>query len=310
MAKRPGTVMRLATPVKAWAQRFLFLLLAAAAFALMLLGKADIAIIERARTAVQDAVAPLLDGLSKPIATVNGIIDYASELANLQAANQALREENEQLLQWQATAREVMAENERLRQLLNFVPDPSARFLSARVIGDQGGAFARSILVAAGAADGVAKGQAAMTGEGLVGRVAEVGQRSARVILLTDINSRIPVLVGRNRDRAVLVGDNSALPDLLYLADEAKIAVGDYVVTSGNGGVLPPGLPVGLVVSVNEGLVEVRPFIDWEHLEIVRLVDYALPGLIEDDFSGAKGIAGEREGEPVGAEPKAAKAAP
>lgn len=293
LAKRPGTVMRLATPVKAWAQRFLFLLLAAAAFGLMLLGKADIAIIERARTAVQDAVSPLLEGLSKPIATVNGIIDYASELANLQAANDALRAENQRLLQWQATAREVMAENERLRQLLNFVPDPSARFLSARVIGDQGGAFARSILVAAGTADGVAKGQAAMTGEGLVGRVAEVGNRSARVILLTDINSRIPVLVGRNRDRAVLVGDNSSLPDLLYLADEAKVGVGDYVVTSGNGGVLPPGLPVGLVVSVGEGIVEVKPFIDWEHLEIVRLVDYALPGLIEDDFSGANAAGGQ-----------------
>lgn len=296
--------MRLATPVKAWAQRFLFLLLAAAAFGLMLLGKADIAIIERARTAVQDAVSPLLDGLSKPIATVNGIIDYASELANLQAANQALREENERLLQWQATAREVMAENERLRQLLNFVPDPSARFLSARVIGDQGGAFARSILVAAGTADGAAKGQAAMTGEGLVGRVAEVGHRSARIILLTDINSRIPVLVGRDRDRAVLVGDNSALPDLLYLADEAKVEVGDYVVTSGNGGVLPPGLPVGVVASVQEGLVEVRPFIDWEHLEIVRLVDYALPGLIENDFSGASAGEGEAPGG-AGVAPKA-----
>jgi len=283
--------MRLATPLKAWAQRFLFLLLAAAAFGLMLLGKADIAIIERARTAVQDAVAPLLEGLAKPVDTVNGIIDYASELATLQATNEALRAENERLLQWQATAREVMAENERLRLLLNFVPDPSARFLTARVVGDQGGAFARSILVSAGAAAGVAKGQAAMTGDGLVGRVAEVGNRSARILLLTDINSRIPVLVGGDRDRAVLVGNNSSEPEILYLADDARVAVGDYVVTSGIGGVLPPGLPVGLVARSASGVIAVRPFVDWDHLETVRLVDYALPGLIEQDFPAADGAA-------------------
>ncbi len=280
--------MRLATPLKAWAQRFVFLMLAAAAFALMLLGKADIAIIDRARTAVQDGVAPLLEGLSKPVATVNGIIDYASELANLQAMNQSLREENERLLQWQSTARELIAENVRLRQLLNFTPDPAARFISARVIGDQGSAFARSILVAAGSADGVTKGQAAMTGEGLVGRVAEVGERAARVLLLTDLNSRVPVLVGSNRDRAVLVGDNSAQPDLVYLEDDVTVAVGDYIVTSGNGGVFPPGLPVGVVASVTDGIIDVNPFIDWEHLEVLRLVDYALPGLLRTGMPGAE----------------------
>jgi rod shape-determining protein MreC len=238
----------------------------------MLLGKADIALIDRARTAVQDGLTPLLDGLSKPIATVNGLIDYASELANLQAENEALRQKNRQLLAWEATARETMAENARLRALLNFVPEPETKYLSARVIGDQGGA-----------AEGVRKGQAAMTGEGMVGRVVGVGQRSSRVLLLTDINSRVPVLVGEARHQAMLVGDNSALPDLLYLADDAQLAVGDYVVTSGNGGVFPPGLPIGRVAAVEDGAPEVSPFVDWAHLEVVRLVDYALPGLIEAD---------------------------
>lgn len=280
--KRPGTVLRLATPLKAWAQRFLFLLLAGSAFAVMLLGKADVALVERARTAVQDAVAPLLEALSRPISTVNGIIDYASEMANLRAENQALRAENARLRQWQVSGVELVTENQRLRQLLNFVPDPTARFVSARVIGDQGGAFVRSILIAAGEADGLRKGQAVLTGEGLVGRIAEVGQRSSRVLLLTDINSRVPVLVGPGRDRAVLMGDNSGQPDLAYLAADARPTVGDYVVTSGHGGVLPPGLPVGVVSRVSGGAVSVRPFVDWEHLEFVRVVDFGLPGLLEE----------------------------
>lgn len=293
MAKRPSTVTRLATPLKAWAQRFLFLLVAGAAFAIMLLGKADVAIVERARSAVQDAVAPLLDALSRPVATVNGIIDYASEMANLRAENQALRAENVRLQQWQVQARELMTQNDRLRQLLNFAPDPSARFVSARVIGDQGGAFVRSILLSAGSGDGVRKGQAVMTGDGLVGRVADVGGRSSRVLLLTDINSRIPVLVGPDRNRAVLVGDNSAEPDLVYLATDVRPAVGDYVVTSGNGGVLPVGLPVGVVSRVGGGVVSVRPFVDWEHLEVVRVVDFGLPGLIVEAAPDGEGPSGE-----------------
>ncbi|HKY95734.1 MAG TPA: rod shape-determining protein MreC [Kiloniellales bacterium] len=282
--------MRLATPLKAWAQRFLFLLLVAAAFALMLLGKADIALIDRARTAVQDGLAPLLDGLSKPIATVNGLIDYASELASLQAENEALRQKNQELLAWEAIARETAAENERLRALLNFVPDAAVGHRSARVIGDQGGAFVRSILVAAGTLDGVRRGQAAMTGEGMVGRVVSVGKRSARVLLLTDLNSRVPVLVGEARHRAMLVGDNSALPDLMYLDDGARLAVGDYVVTSGIGGVFPQGLPIGRVAAVEDGVAEVAPFVDWAHLEVIRLVDYGLPGLIEEDGEASEGI--------------------
>jgi rod shape-determining protein MreC len=284
--------MRLATPLKAWAQRFLFLLLVAAAFALMLLGKADIALIDRARTAVQDALTPLLDGLSKPIATVNGLIDYASELANLQSENAALRQKNQELLAWEATARETAAENERLRALLNFVPEAAVSYRSARVIGDQGGAFVRSILIAAGSFDGVRRGQAAMTGEGMVGRVVSVGKRSARVLLLTDINSRVPVLVGEARHRAMLVGDNSALPDLEYLDDDARLAVGDYVVTSGIGGVFPQGLPIGRVVTVEDGIAEVAPFVDWAHLEVIRVVDYGLPGLLEADGEASEGDAG------------------
>lgn len=293
MAKRPGTVIRLATPLKAWAQRFVFVLVAGAAFGVMLLGKADVALVERVRSAVQDAVAPLLGALSRPVATINGIIDYASEMASLRAENEALRAENARLQQWQIQARELMDENGRLRDLLNFAPDPSARFVSARVIGDQGGAFVRSLLLSAGSDEGVRKGQAVMTGDGLVGRVAEVGGRSSRVLLLTDINSRIPVLVGPQRNRAVLVGDNSAEPDLEYLGTDARPAAGDYVITSGSGGVLPAGLPVGVVSRVSGGVVSVAPFVDWDHLEAVRIVDFGLPGLI------VEGVQGEAEAPPA-----------
>jgi len=137
-----------------------------------------------------------------------------------------------------------------------------------------------SLLVVAGARDGVAKGQAVITGEGLVGRVVEAGERSARVLLITDINSRIPVVVQRTGDRALLAGDNSPYPRLLYLSPDAVVLVGDQVVTSGHGGVFIPGLPVGRVRAVTDDAVEVEPYVDWDRIEYVRLLDYELPGIL------------------------------
>ncbi len=277
-----GSASRVATPLKAWAPRFVFVLLVGVAFALMLLGRSDAVLVERARTAVADMVSPILDIISRPVDSVGDAISTAEELANLRAQNAALKENNERLLSWQGVARRLESENAALRNLSNLVPDPELRYVSARVIGDPGGTFVRAVLVNAGSRHGVVKGQAAVNGEGLAGRIAEVGSRSARVLLVTDMNSRIPVLVGEGRDRAILGGDNSDLANLLYLGPTAQVRPGDRVVTSGHGGVFPPGIAVGFVTEAGESGARVQPFVDWDHMEYLRLVDYELPGLLKE----------------------------
>lgn len=290
MNKRTGKVARLATPLKAWSQRFAFLLLIGAAFGLMLLGKADTLLVERARMQLADAVAPLLEAVSQPVSTVNDTVADMRDLARLRELNAMLRAENERLLDWRRDAIALEAQNAALTDLLRLAPDVEHRYVTARVVGDQGSAFVRSVLVSVGSASGVAKGQAALTGVGLAGRVAEVGERIARVLLITDINSRIPVQVGPGREKAVLAGDNSPRPGLLYLLPDSTVKVGDRVVTSGHGGLFPAGLPVGEVVEVQENSVRVRPYVDWDHLDYLRLVAYDLPGLI-DDFIGERASA-------------------
>jgi rod shape-determining protein MreC len=161
-----------------------------------------------------------------------------------------------------------------------LAPDGARHEVSAQVIGNSGGAFVRNVLVNAGSRDGVARGQAAVTGEGLVGRVAEVGERAARILLLNDLNSRIPVILESSRDRAVLAGDNSDEPRLLYLAATAKVKVGDRIVTGGAGGVFPPGLPVGVVAAVDGASVRVEPYAELPRLDYVRIVDFGLEGLL------------------------------
>jgi rod shape-determining protein MreC len=263
------------------AQRVVYMGLILAAFGLMLLGKADAVLMDRVRTHATDAMAPILDALSRPIATVSDMVAQAQALADLRAENVELRRHRDRLLEWQAVARRLDAENDSLRAMLNFHGGPEADFVTARVIGDTGGAFAHSVILNAGSGAGVRKGQAAVTGDGLVGRVTDVGARSARVLLLTDINSRIPVLVEETGTRAILTGTNKEHPRLGHLPQGASIAPGQRVVTSGHAGVFPARLPVGVVARVGEGAITVQPFIRPDRLEYVRVVNFGLDGILK-----------------------------
>ena len=288
MRLRGGSALRLAS-AKAWLHRFTFVLLFGGSLALMVLGKSESPIVERARLTVTDAVTPIMNGLSRPLASIRQAYDNAREFLDLREENAALREQQARLVQWQSVARQLEAENRALRDLLKFAPDRAASFVTARVVADNGGAFVRSVLVAAGLRDGLRKGDAAVTGEGLVGRVAEVGERSARVLLLTDINSRIPVVIERSRDQGILAGDNSDNPRLLYLSHGSQLVPGDRVVTSAAGGAFPPGLPVGVVKSTDTGGAVVELFVDWDHMEYLRLLDYRLTGVLQGDSAEPAG---------------------
>jgi len=280
LQKRAGTVARIASPMRALSQRFGLPLLLIATATTIALGQMDARVVERARVFVMDTTTPVLEVLSEPVYAIERATESFRELAELRQINESLKLENERLTAWHHRARRLEAENLRLRSLLALVPDAGARYVSARVIGDPGGAFARSLLVAAGRADGIAEGHVALSGEGVAGRVADVGERAARVMLITDLNSQIPVSIGLSGERAVMAGDNSAEPRLLYLQPGHHVSAGDRVVTSGHGGLFPPDLPIGVVAQVSEEAVRVRPYVDWRDLEYLRLVDYELPGLI------------------------------
>ncbi|CAO3419674.1 rod shape-determining protein MreC [Azospirillum doebereinerae] len=273
-----GSVVRLAAPLRALAQRFSFLLLVFASIALMMVGKIESVSVDSARARVTDAFAPILDAISRPAATAARVIESAVEVENAFDENQRLKAENARLLQWKQAALRLETENASLRTLLRVTPEPSVSFITARVIATPGSSFVRTLVVTAGRRDGVRKGQAALAGAGLVGRVIEVGEWSSRVLLLTDINARVPVVLESSRQRAVLAGDNSDQAKLLYLPPESPVQVGERVVTSGHGGLFPPGLPVGVVTSASERGVRVLPNADLSRVEHLRLVDFGLPG--------------------------------
>lgn len=272
---------------RATTQRLSSLALAMMAIALLVAGRVDAPFVERLRARTGDVVAPLLGLAQHPISAFNEFSGELRHLQNLAGENARLRTENERLRQWQDGALKLEAENGALRALLNFRPDPSVQARTARVVGDFAGQYVRSVLVKGGSKDGIAKGQAAMSGAGLVGRVTEVGWWSSRVLLLNDLNSRIPVVIEESRDRAIVVGDNSDYPRLMYLPQDSRIAPGQRVVTSGHDGVFPAGLPVGVVRTVKNGEVRIAPLADFGRLELLQLIDTGASALTPETAPAA-----------------------
>ena len=269
-------MIRLSPPRRAALQRVGLPLLVLLSATMIILGKADQVMFESLRVSVTDKAAPLLDIASRPLAALEDLADRARRFIVVYRDNARLAEENERLLRWRQVALSLASENKELRDLLKLVPEPPTSFVTARVIANSGGAYFRSLLVHAGSESGVARGQAAITGEGLVGRVAEVGRRASRVLLITDLNSRVPVIVEGARLRALLTGDNSDRPALRYLDTVSGIRIGDRVVTSGEGGVFPPGLPVGVIASLDGEAPRVEPYVELSQVEYLRIVDYGL----------------------------------
>jgi rod shape-determining protein MreC len=282
------------------APKFAYFALVGLALGLMIFAKAETAVIEQTRRVVTDAAAPILDVFSRPVASARAVVDEARALAAIRERNAQLARDNARLLHWRDAARRLEAENTVLRDLLRYKPGPEASYISARVIADSGGSFAHSLILNAGARDGVEKGQAVVTGLGLIGRTVDVGQRASRVLLITDLNSRIPVLIERGRVRAILAGDNTGRPRLVHMPSGSAASPGDRVVTSGHAGAFPPGLPVGVVTEVANGTIRVRPFVDHDRLEVVRVVDYGLSGILRD-VSGRNPLGGDRAGGTAGA---------
>jgi rod shape-determining protein MreC len=262
--------------MRAAAQRLALPFLVVVSVGLIVLGKADILLVERFRTDLTDVLAPVFQAIAQPINLVASGVRRFGDHFTVYDENQKLREENARLLQWQEVAQRLETENEELRQMLHFTPQGVRGYITGRVIANSGGAFLRNVLIDVGEREGVERGQAALGGEGVAGRVTEVGSRAARVLLLTDLNSRVPVVVEDTRERAVLAGDNTSRPRLLYLPEKSAVQVGDRVVTAGSGGIFPPGLPVGAVSSIDGGVVRIEPEAELSHLDFVRIVDFGL----------------------------------
>ena len=283
-------MIRLSIRVRQALAKLTLPVLIAASFGLMLLGKADALLAERARMALADALAPIFGVLAEPVDSARVMIDVVVAVVTIYRDNTRLREENERLRRWERVARALDAENATLKANLHWIPEPAVSYVTVPVVADAGGVYARAVLLSLGPKHGVVKGQIAVDDRGLVGRVTELGQRSARVLLITDMNSRIPVILENSRARAILVGTNGARPRLMYWSEGTQPAEGERVVTSAEANAFPAGLPVGTVRYAPNRVPEVEPAAQLDRLELVRLFDYGLNGLVAPEASSPQRV--------------------
>jgi rod shape-determining protein MreC len=245
---------------------------------LLVLSRLDHSLTHSVRWRVAEAMTPVLTALFAPLEPVRWAARQLPEAFKASRELEQVRDENQKLKSWEWRAKELERKLQDVTELARTVRETGFEFVTARVIANSSGAFVRSAMINAGQEQNVKIGHPVISGDGIVGRVVDTGGAAARVLLLTDLNSRIPVLVGNNHVRAVLSGDNGATPRLTYLPADAVVAAGDDVVTSGIGGLFPRGMKIGSVVETPRGL-RVKPDSNLDALEYVSVLLYQSPAL-------------------------------
>jgi len=254
--------------------KIVLLLLLAASVALVLGSHREKTYASTFQASVSDALTPVMSLISQPVDSIRQLSTNIGQFFAVYEQNQFLLAENEALRKWQMLASQLQEENTELRQLLNAAPALSERRITARVIGESSAGFSRSVLVNAGATNGISKGQTVVNKEGIVGRITTVGQFSARALLLNDAQSSIPVQIGEAKARAILTGTNESLPIVQYLPPESSIKAGDMIFTSGHGGLFAKGLPVGHIAYIaSDGTAHVRPLANLDALQFVTVIE-------------------------------------
>ena len=241
-------------------------------FLLVLISFIQPAIWSSVRVAATDVFAPVLAAVRAPVQGAADMLTNAAGLAELQAENARLQAENERLRSWYQKAMALEVENKSLQSLLNVQSAPEWDLLTARVLADSSSAYAHSFLIAAGTDQNLRAGQPVIAGDGVLGRIVEVGRHTSRVLLLTDMNARIPVVVDRTNTHAILAGANDAQPTLTHADQDTAFQKGDRLLTSGFGGAFPAGLPVGVVSDVNTDDIRVTPFTDTKNIHHVQVI--------------------------------------
>ena len=271
--------MRGSDKVKIRHRRIAHGLLILISFSLMFVGKVDIAAFNKLRMGSNDFLAPVIDVISAPIRGVQTMVEGMRTVASLRAENVRLQGENELLKRWRRRAEILESENRQLRSITGVVTSENRTPVTARAVTAPGGGFAHTVLVAHGRDIGIQRGNPVVTADGLVGMVVNVGKSYSRVLLISDFNSRIPVILASSSWPALTVGKNGGLLDLQFLPNEAEPVVGDLVLTSGHGGILPNGIPVGRIAHRDGDEVLVRPAVDLRHLGYVSIMVGGLDGI-------------------------------
>ena len=244
-------------------------------FSFFILWRIDNPRAELIRIAVIDKIVPNLDWAITPATKVSQMAQNFQNYKRLYDQNQELRNELQKMRSWREAALQLEQENARLLDLNKVKLNPKLNYVSGKILVDSGNIFRQSAIINLGSLDGIVEGWAAMDGLGLVGRISGVGKKTSRVLFLTDTSSNVPVLIKPSNQRAILSGDNSIQPNLLFIENNKQIQPGDRILTSGDGGVFPANLLIGQVSLNNLNQFKAQLSANFSGLEYLRIIRHS-----------------------------------
>lgn len=224
------------------------------------------------RGGFDQAAAPVGGVLSAPVRWIGHLSEGVSGYFFAVSENRKLKEQLAEMQALRDANITLKNTNDRYEALLGIRTEPAIRMATARAVSESRGPFSNARLIDAGTRKGIRVGNPVVNEHGLVGRVVGTTNGVSRVLLLTDVASRTPVLIDRSDARAILVGDGGGNPRLDFLRGQGTIQAGDRVLTSGDGGVFPRGLPVGVVARSIDGTWRVKLFSDAGAIDFVRVL--------------------------------------
>ena len=234
------------------------------------------------RAGFEAGATPVGTVLAAPVRWTGNAIDYVKGYFFAVSENRRLKADLAEMQGWRDDALALKNINARYEEILGIRTDPPIDMVAGLAITDARGPFARARLLNIGSGKGVRIGNPVLSEHGLVGRIVGTSPVHSRMILLTDVSSRIPVLVERTDARAMLTGDGSASPRLDYVRGEDAVREGDRVFSSGDGGGMPRGLPIGMVAKGLDGSWRIKLFSDRAPIDYVRVLLFQNFALLAD----------------------------
>jgi rod shape-determining protein MreC len=253
-------------------QRAIIALLLITALTLLVLARSQNPTLQHLRMRMLDMARPLMDVISQPVSATKRAATNTGAVFNAAEENRQLRAENERLRHWQSVAQALKAENDSLRALMSYRPVEQVSYVTARVIGQSPSGFGQLLTLNAGSADGLESLQPVIDMYGLVGRTLEVGAHTSTVMLLSDVGSRVPVITANTRQRAILSGMGSDLLRLNFLNEDVQLTLGEPVVTTQEGDLIPGGIAVGTVFKREGSAYLIKPIRSLAQAEYLRVI--------------------------------------
>ncbi|MGB1360704.1 MAG: rod shape-determining protein MreC [Alphaproteobacteria bacterium] len=230
--------------------------------------------LQNIRSTVLNVATPIIKVIETPVEWVKSANNTFVKFQEISDDNVMLKNKIIELEEYKNNYFILKQENVLLKKLLKYNSRIEKSFIASRVIGNTGGIFKQTLLLDRGSKDGVKDNDGVMSVGGLLGKIVETSYNNSRVLLLTDSNSAVPVFIMGSNERAIMIGNDTEVPVLKFINKIENVEVGQKIISSGDGGMLPHGIPIGEVSKIEGINAMVKLYTDSSSSLFTRIVKF------------------------------------